>query len=68
MDNNNISYIKADNDFIINQNCIQWIKKMNDCLEVCTKSSGCNIILNDTHKICKLDNPDTYHKINKLFK
>jgi len=43
-------------------------KKMSDCLEVCIKISGCNLYDNeDTHKICKLNNPDSYNKLNKHF-
>lgn len=68
MKNNQISYIKADNNRIINETCIIWVKKVNDCLEVCTKSTGCNVFSYiDTHKICKLNNPYSYNKLNKLF-
>ena len=43
---------------------------MNDCLEVCTKSDGCFIDKNGgtTHKICKLNSPDSYAKLNDLFR
>ncbi len=40
---------------------------MDECLEVCTKSTGCNIQNVDTHKICKLNNPRSYNKLNSLF-
>ena len=40
---------------------------MNDCLEVCTKSTGCNIVTMGTHRICKLNNLDSYNKLNKFF-
>ena len=42
-------------------------KKMSECLEVCTKSIGCDIDTGGTHKICKLNNPDSYDKLNKHF-
>ena len=32
-------YVKADDNKIINSNAILWIKKMGDCLEVCTKTT-----------------------------
>jgi hypothetical protein len=68
MNNNQVPFIKVDNNRIINETSIIWIKKMNDCLEVCTKSTGCNIISNiDTHRICKLNNIDSYNKLNKYF-
>ena len=41
---------------------------MSDCLEVCIKVSGYNLYDNrDTHKICKLNNPDSYNKLNEHF-
>ena len=40
---------------------------MSDCLEVCSKSTGCNINNGGTHKICKLNNLDSYNKLNKHF-
>ncbi len=47
---------------------IVWIQKINDCLEVCTKSTGCsNMIKGDMHRICKINNIDSYNKLNKLF-
>jgi hypothetical protein len=67
MDNNNIVYFKTDDNKIINENSIRWVKKMNDCLEVCIKITGCNVDYGDTHKICKLHNLDSYNKLNKHF-
>jgi hypothetical protein len=64
---NKISYLKADDNKIINEKCIRWVKKMSNCLEVCTRSSGCNIDAGQTHKICKSNNPDSYEKLNRLF-
>jgi hypothetical protein len=40
---------------------------MSECLEVCTKSTGCSIQNGITHKICKLNNSDTYAYLNKFF-
>ena len=71
MDNNNNKniYIKTDNNTIINEKSIKWIKKMNkkmdDCLAVCTKSNGC--YMKETHLICKINNVDSYNKLNKYF-
>ena len=64
MENNNI-FIRADDNKLINEKCIVWVKKMDDCLRVCTKKNGCEI--NGTHKICKLNNEDSYNKFNKYF-
>jgi hypothetical protein len=62
-----IKYIKTDNNKIINEKCIKWVKKMSDCLEVCIKSNGCNIDNGGTHKICLVNNPESYNKLNKHF-
>jgi hypothetical protein len=59
-------YLKSDDNKIINEKAIKWVKKMSDCLEVCTKLSGCSII-GDTHRICKANNPESYDKLNKHF-
>ena len=40
---------------------------MSNCLEVCTKTTGCNVENKDTHRICELYNPDSYNKLNKHF-
>ena len=62
------SYLKTDDNKLINEKCITWVKKMNECLEVCTKSTGCvGNKWGDTHKICKLTSPDSYQKLNDLF-
>ena len=62
----NINFIKVDNNTIVNINAIRWIKKMDECLAVCTKSDGC-IINRDTYKICKINNYDSYALFNKHF-
>ena len=69
MDNKlgNNSYIKTDDNKIINERCIRWVKKMNDCLEVCILANGCNVNRGNTHRICKLNNLDSYNKLNELF-
>jgi len=65
---NTNSYIKSDNNILINEKAIKWVKKMHECLEVCTKSSGCSAIKgNDTHRICKVNSPESYEKLNKHF-
>lgn len=63
------TYIKTDDNKIINEKCIRWVKKMGDCLEVCTKSTGCSWQPRDkdTHTICKLNNLHSYDKLNKHF-
>jgi hypothetical protein len=66
MENNKNSYIKTDDNKVINEKYIRWIKKMNECLEICTKFDGCTEKKN-THPVCKLNSPVSYDKLNKLF-
>jgi hypothetical protein len=66
MEENLNTYIKVDNNKIINEKHIKWIKKMGDCLAVCTRSDGC-ALYKDTHTICKLNTPGSYNKLNGLF-
>jgi hypothetical protein len=66
MEENQNVYIKVDDNKAINEKCIKWIKKMGDCLEVCTKSNGCQM-QKDTHTICKFHTPNSYNKLNTLF-
>lgn len=65
MSNINNVYIKTDDNKVINEKCIKWIKKIDDCLRVCTKSTGC--YMRDTHTICKINSTDSYNKLNKHF-
>ena len=65
MENNTNSYIKTDVNVFINEKHIRWVKKMNDYLEICNKSTGCRLGL-DTHKVSKLISPDSYNKLDKL--
>jgi len=60
-------YLKTDDNKIINEKCIRWVKKMNECLEVCIKSDGC-ILGSNTHKICKSNSNDSYEKLDRFFK
>jgi hypothetical protein len=34
-------------------------------MEICTKGDGCYI--GDTHKLCKINNPESYEKLNKHY-
>ena len=64
---NKQTYIKTDNNKGVNEKCIKWVKKIGECLEVCTKSTACNVKSGDTNTICKSHNLDSYNKLNKHF-
>ena len=63
----NSSYIKTDDNTVLNEKYVRWIKQMSDdCLEVCSKSTGCKTDYN-THKICKSKSPESFTKLNEHF-
>lgn len=62
----NTEYIKTDNNKILNMTHIRWVQKMSECMEVCTKSTGCEVKC-DTHRICKIYNESSYEKLNNIF-
>ena len=59
-------YIKTDKNEVINETCIRWIRKMDECLFICNKSNGC-YYSSEMFKICKINNPESYAKLNKHF-
>jgi hypothetical protein len=61
----NVPFLKTDNNTIINENRITWVRKMNECLEVCLKTTGCGTL--DTHSICKIYSPESYKRLNDIF-
>jgi hypothetical protein len=65
MENKTTTFLKTDDNIIINEAAVKWVKKMNECMNVCIKSEGCT--MNHTHSICKKYNPDSYEKLNKHF-
>jgi hypothetical protein len=66
MENSQVSYLKTDNNKVINEKCIRWVKKMDECLEVCLKANGC-FGSGDIHRICKSTNLNSYKKLNRHF-
>lgn len=63
---NKISYLKISEKTLINEAHIHWIKRYNNCLEICTKSTGCG--LHDTHTFCREYNKLAYDKLTKHYK
>jgi len=66
MEDNNPLFIKVDDNVILNMKCIRWVKKMDECLQICSKSDGCSWNGN-THKVCKINNEDSYRRLNRYF-
>lgn len=59
-------YVQAEGGKYINPNFIYWIKQIDECYNLCTKSTGCYDDTSGTHKICKSKNPTGYNKITQL--
>jgi NADH:ubiquinone oxidoreductase subunit E len=66
MVNNKNTYLKTDDNKIINEKCIKWVKQMENCLEVCTMSPGC-IVNKNTHRVCKDKSYESYMKLISFF-
>ena len=60
---NKPSFIKLDNNIILNMDCIRWAKKMDECLQIYSKSNGCRDNKKETHIVCKINNADSYNRL-----
>ena len=65
-------FIKTDDNRIINEKYIRWVKKANECMEICSKFTGCSLASEsnkstDTIIVCKMYSPESYEKLNKYF-
>lgn len=58
---NNQDLIKIQDGLILNKNQINWIKKVHDCMYICTKDNGSN--LPTSHVICNV-NEKIFEKLN----
>jgi hypothetical protein len=69
MESNTNTYIKTDDNILINEKTIRWMRKMDDCIQICNRKKGCfsNPDMNDKHKVCKYKSPESYDKLNALF-
>ena len=61
--NNGPSFIKVDDNIIINERCIRWVKKMDECLQICSKTNGCAHNNKETHTVCKINNAESYNRL-----
>jgi len=53
---NSAHFVKVNEEIVINTEWIRWIKTRGKCFSICSKLNGCS--KNDTHIVCKTDNPD----------
>ncbi len=47
MDGKYDNYIKAERNIYVNPKFIRWIQQIDECYNICSKSTGCT--LDDTH-------------------
>lgn len=59
-------FIKTDDNIVVNKNCIRWVQKVNECMEICTMFNGCTAGVT-TMRLCKNIYPKDYETLNKLF-
>lgn len=59
-------FMLCDGDRLVNIKYIRWIQRLNETMEICTKSTGCSMG-KDTIKISKLLHPQSYSKLNVMF-
>jgi hypothetical protein len=54
---------------VINESKIRWLRKIDECIEICTKSNGCGgtPIKYDTHVVCRINKPTNYDKLHNLY-
>lgn len=64
----NTDFIKFNDDLVLNKKYIRWIKKVHDCMYICTKSDGCNNW--SSHVICSSNENQKkdFDKINQIFR
>lgn len=60
------SYIKADDNIIINERHIRWLRKVDECVNICYRHSGC-VNGYGTVTVCKINSPESYDKLLKHF-
>jgi hypothetical protein len=66
--NTNSNFIKVDNNTLINENYVQWMKKVDECIYICNKVYGCQEeTCYGAHKVCKVNNIDNYNELVKKF-
>lgn len=57
------SFIRVTDNKIVNEKAITWVRKMDECIYICTSSNGCN--MGATHIVCNYKYPEDYTKLNE---
>lgn len=66
---NKDTYIKTDENVVVNEKYIRWIKKVDECMEICSRFNGCSLETSKHNlRVCKLNNPDSYKRMEQLFR
>lgn len=62
MNNTFPEYIHIEDNVVLNTKYIRWLKKIDECIHICSRSSGCYLSV-QTHKVCKYSNPEMYKQL-----
>ena len=58
------SFIKTENNVMLNPDYIRLIKKIDDCMLICNQDKCFH---SDVRKVCKIDDLFTYNKLNSMY-
>ena len=64
----NNELIRFHDGLVLNKKYIRWIKKVHDCMYICTKSDGCNNL--SSHVICSSneEHKKDFERLNVMFR
>jgi len=64
----NTDFIRFDDGLLLNTKYIRWIKKVHDCMYICTNSDGCS--QRTSHVICSSNEKQQkdFERINNMFR
>ena len=66
----NNDFVRLEKNIVLRESAIRWMKQMEECIYICSKSNGCHIdesFQNTTHRVCKSTNPTSYNRLLRHF-
>jgi hypothetical protein len=59
-------FLCTDDDIAVNENNIVWVKRIRNCMHICTNTNGC-IVKKNTHPVCQDFQPESFARLENLF-
>ncbi len=61
-------YIRTDNGTLIHERAILWMRRVEECIHLCSRTVGCSEhpVQGNTHRICKDFSPETYNRLKRI--